>query len=215
VRFVSFNYDTLLESACRTALGIGLDSIDAYVERTDYRVYKPHGSVNWAHVVENEGSRNGASDQAIIGLGKDLRLIANDYRINGLLDTIHYELNKPSFPAIASPVESKADFEAPANHLTAMQEDLRSATKVLIVGWRATEQHFLKLWTKEPPFGQLRAIGIVAGRGETEAVQKNLGDVGIGTGKLGLSFPSKWYPFDGGFSYFLGTDGLLDQFLAE
>src|SRR5438132_2512385 len=45
VRFVTFNYDILLEHACGSALGLEFPSIISYASRI-YKVYKPHESVN-------------------------------------------------------------------------------------------------------------------------------------------------------------------------
>ena len=43
------------------------------------------------------------------------------------------------------PVETKSGFECPSDHLECLRVHLGRVTKILIVGWRATEKHFLDL----------------------------------------------------------------------
>jgi hypothetical protein len=49
------------------------------------------------------------------------------------------------FPALAIPVERKRTFECPDEHLVALRRDIPRLTKLVLIGWRATEQHFLDL----------------------------------------------------------------------
>jgi hypothetical protein len=51
----------------------------------------------------------------------------------------------PLFPAIAIPVQSKQQFECPKEHLDVLTEFIPRTTKLLMIGWRALEGHFLKL----------------------------------------------------------------------
>src|SRR5207244_6413216 len=78
-----------------------------------------------------------------IGRAAELRLtvryVFSGYRLYGALD------GKPAFPAIAIPVETKRSFECPAEMLEGLVELLPFVSKLLIIGWRATEAHFLSL----------------------------------------------------------------------
>jgi hypothetical protein len=56
--------------------------------------------------------------------------------------------NIPLFPAIAIPVEIKSSFECPSDHLDCLNAHLEKVTKILIVGWRAAEKHFLDLLSR-------------------------------------------------------------------
>jgi len=49
------------------------------------------------------------------------------------------------FPAIAIPVENKRDFECPKDQLDTLRSYIPSVTKILTIGWRATEQPFLDI----------------------------------------------------------------------
>lgn len=51
----------------------------------------------------------------------------------------------PMFPAIAIPVEKKRGFECPHHLLDELISLLPQVTKILVIGWRATEAHFLYL----------------------------------------------------------------------
>jgi hypothetical protein len=51
----------------------------------------------------------------------------------------------PLVPAIAIPVETKTEFECPESHLDCLREMVDSVTKLLIIGWRGAENHFLRL----------------------------------------------------------------------
>ncbi|MFZ0296797.1 MAG: hypothetical protein WAM13_00475 [Candidatus Sulfotelmatobacter sp.] len=49
------------------------------------------------------------------------------------------------FPAISIPVENKDEFSCPPEHITALAGLLPKVTKMITVGWRATEENFLKM----------------------------------------------------------------------
>ena len=99
----------------------------------------------------------------------------------------------PLFPAIAIPVETKSGFECPQDNLDCLRHLLPSTTKILIVGWRATEQHFLRILKETLPIdvpvfivaenkaaadevfdhivrAGIRISGVIAERGFTEVV---------------------------------------------
>jgi hypothetical protein len=58
-------------------------------------------------------------------------------------DAVGVVLGKPMFPAIAIPVEKKRTFECPPQMLEELAVLLPHITKILVIGWRATEEHFL------------------------------------------------------------------------
>jgi hypothetical protein len=55
---------------------------------------------------------------------------------------------RPYFPALAIPVEHKQRYECPQEHWRVMEEFLRQVTKLLIIGWRASESDFLDTLVK-------------------------------------------------------------------
>ena len=55
------------------------------------------------------------------------------------------DLNYSLFPAIAIPVEKKSIFECPQDTIDELRGVLRHVTKIIVIGWRASEAHFLDL----------------------------------------------------------------------
>src|SRR5947209_5958942 len=85
------------------------------------------------------------------------------------------------FPAIAIPVDQKNEFECPSPHLEALNDVLPQASKVLVVGWRGTEQHFLRI-LKDKLGAAPRPILVVAESIEAAMVtSRNLLSAGLNT----------------------------------
>jgi hypothetical protein len=49
------------------------------------------------------------------------------------------------FPALAIPVEGKDEFSCPTDHIERLRNLLPRATRVVTIGWRATEAGFLQM----------------------------------------------------------------------
>jgi hypothetical protein len=149
VCLVTFNYDTLLEYAL-DAFGIKFERMEDYTDSLAlFRVFKLHGSVNWGQIVENEIPANMNLQYSpsvlnyLIEHAAELR-ISNKFVLwnpvaTGVVD------GKPVFPAIAIPVEKKNQFACPQILVEQLVQVLRDVSKILVVGWRATEQNFLNL----------------------------------------------------------------------
>jgi hypothetical protein len=166
VCLVTFNYDTLLEDALG-ALGHGIDRMEAYIDApTLFRVFKLHGSVNWAQTVGNKVPVN-VNPQAWLSVLTYLIEHAAELRISDTFvmcdpRTMGVANGLPAFPAIAIPVEKKNQFACPQSFIDGLTEVLPKISKILVVGWRATENHFLELLKRNlPPRVQLY---IVAGQ---------------------------------------------------
>lgn len=149
VCLVTFNYDTLLETALGD-LGLPIQTMDDYtdVSRT-FQLFKLHGSVNWANEIEtslpanvNQGNPmsvlqyviNNAPVVKIAG-----RFVVCSASNMGVAD------GRPVFPAIAIPVERKQVFQCPGQMVDALTAQLPGVTKIIAIGWRAKEDHFLGL----------------------------------------------------------------------
>jgi hypothetical protein len=104
---------------------------------------------------------------------------------------------------LAIPVETKNDFECPAEHLAVLREFVPKVTKILIVGWRATEAHFLKLLVDNLKMDGVRIMAVSGGLHEAGLIRMNLQKVGIDCWFRGAQ---------GGFTKFIETrEG--DEFL--
>src|SRR5260370_13275746 len=122
--------------------------MSAYTQKhAFYKLFKLHGSVTWARQVEPEiVSKSINPDEA-------MRLLTQ--RVADLRITDRYIFNRDrslgivqgtlAFPAIAIPVETKRNFECPPSQLEELIALLPQTSKILAIGWRATEAHFLAL----------------------------------------------------------------------
>ncbi|MFZ3326821.1 MAG: hypothetical protein WA231_13425 [Methylocella sp.] len=147
VLLVTFNYDRMIETAL-SSVGLSISELQNYIQNDAFKLFKLHGSVHWAHEIENQvinvsGRNVWDVVHELINTAPNLN-ISSRFRIvdgypTGKVDDI------PLFPAIALPVETKLDFECPPDHLECLRAHLGKITKVLTVGWAAQERHFLTL----------------------------------------------------------------------
>jgi hypothetical protein len=149
VCFVTFNYDLIIDSALSHA-GLRLTDLSKYIS-SDFMLIKLHGSVNWGRVVATPLPEAILRDPRLMAL----ELIRQAGSINISQDYVMAGGNPPSsrdnrgiFPALAIPVESKLEFECPEDHVHALRSFIPDVTKILIIGWRATEQPFLDMLQK-------------------------------------------------------------------
>jgi hypothetical protein len=159
VRVVSFNYDTLIDSAFKDALSIDVeedDFLDAYTARKDFRLYKVHGSINWAQVVNNKTDYSGdylARAQRLIKLGRDLKPASDAIALaRGGDPTLVADARGQrhvSMPAMALPLTSKSDFVMPSKHVKQLRTDLQSVRRVIVIGWKAADERLLDVWREE------------------------------------------------------------------
>lgn len=215
VCLVTFNYDLLLDRA--------LLSFDYHPQTLDHRyfdahptlkLFKPHGSVDWARFVDVPPNTRLHVEQLIEQAGS-IKL-SNEYLVADASHpaTIH-SFGRPIVPAIAIPVQTKTEdtFEWPPRHRDYLEQLLPSVTKILIIGWQAKEAHFLKRLRGKLPTGGLTQITHlqVVGRDMAEAnnISKQFtADIDRNVKKF---HPG---PTQGGFSHFV-AQGLVDFFTSS
>lgn len=206
VCLVTFNYDTMLDAALPT-VGVQLRSIDEYIS-SKYKVIKVHGSVSWAREVESpvEHPEQVNDDQLVrilIEKAADLKL-TDRYHLANQRPTVRIDPLRVAIPAIAIPVQTKGEFECPADHIATLRECLKDVTKLLVVGWQANDMHFLKLLHD----GQqaMNAWVVAGGPENARGVIANL--------KRGLNRPGKLEAGAGGFTQFMFAEAetFLDKF---
>ncbi len=207
VCLVTFNYDTLLESALYT-FGHEIRDLPHYIAPTDFKVIKLHGSTNWAREVDTPievptPTWNQVSNR-IIELAPELK-VSSRYRLVG---TDEWPVGKAGsivlFPALAIPLETKRDFECPQEHLDALQACLPQVTELLVIGWRAADRPFLQLLRENVP-PHPRVMVVAGGQLGGEQVIQKLREVIVG-GDYAMS--------NGGFTEFVlrrEVEGLLRQ----
>ncbi|SRR6266704_698877 len=149
---VSFNYDTLLEEALLATVGVKIEKPSDYLG-SEYKVIKLHGSINWAHKVMlptidlNRGQSQVASEL----IERTSELMVNDsFEVipKHVIATYRGQPiamlgDKPAIPALSIPVANKSVYECPLDHRQAMLDCLPEVNKILVVGWRGTENRFL------------------------------------------------------------------------
>lgn len=177
---VTFNYDRMLEADLPT-VGVEIQELSDYIANDHYKVIKLHGSVNWAREV-NTPIQN-LNDLNTWQVGYELIERAGDLDISQryLIVTQHPigKLDESAvFPALAIPVERKRDYECPPAHLETLVACIPEVTKLLVIGWRATEYHFLKLLV-ENLRQELKVTVVSEGSNQAEEVVERLKANGI------------------------------------
>jgi hypothetical protein len=166
---ITFNYDLLLERACTIVYGHQFAGMDSYLSGPGFRLYKPHGSVDWAQPASWRGSVYSDPDAARRAICDDPDLTAEDeYVQRSATDRVIWRERQHGLvawlPAIAIPVERKPAVLLSADHRAALEADLSDAVAVLAVGWRAREDHFLQVLQHSLPGSPLPMVAVAESR---------------------------------------------------
>jgi len=209
VLLVTFNYDTLLEIGLKDALGFEALSIPDYIEEArPYKLIKVHGSTNWVRDVEGEIARAQGGNVWAVAAELIERVsevaISNRYRILRPGHPFGDDSRGLGFPAVAIPVENKQMFECPEEHLAALRAALPRTEKILIIGWRGSDRHFVKELRATLRAG-VRCL-VVAG---TRDAAKEIAD------RLGNELSCDLFLTDGGFSDLVTNIERVDDFLRQ
>lgn len=196
LRIVTFNYDRLIESAIRAVFGLTFGSFGDYIKHDAIRLWKLHGSVDWRHASARTFRIHDKDPlHQIVELADQLAVDPDAYMMDttGLFQEMqrldpHTIEARVLLPALALPFKKKA-FECPTGLVSQLDEDLASVDRVLAIGWRAGEAHFLeKLTAVQRNFPVLVVGNTDAGIAEAAA-------------NLGTHFRDI-YGYSGGFSAF-------------
>jgi hypothetical protein len=212
VTFVSFSYDLILERAMTAYWGFNPFDLSAYLSHPRAHLLKPHGSVGWHW---GFGSSLGMTAGSVLNDGNRAiqRALIED------VDTSHpigyggptgATSARDLVPALALPVDSKTEFIWPREQGEALDSLKATVTRLLTVGWRGLEPHFLPLL--RPLVKGYGKVLVVAGgdEGDDEAVhiQARLHEV------LEHVQAEGWRTFGQGFSEALAS-AELDWFFAD
>ena len=182
VVLVTFNYDRLIENAL-TSLKVSISDLPDYLTHDQIKLIKLHGSVNWAREVETEVAN--VAERNAWEVMHELVERAGELQVSDRFRIIdQHPIGKsangiPLVPAIGVPVETKTDFECPDSHLKCLRDMVSSVTKLLIIGWRGAENHFLK-FLQEAHLGDVPAQIIADNRENAEQVLQRLKEAGLG-----------------------------------
>ncbi len=204
VCLVTFNYDTMIEQALK-AHDRPLINLNDYISRDDYRLIKLHGSIDWVQQALTPGTGQPGTPtswERVAPIIKSKRHMLSDSYFKesrGLPDEGVF------LPALALPVETKSDFHCPKEHVQALGDMIPHVTRLLVIGWRASEKHFLELFASKASAG----IQIVTVSGSQKASTETLEALRA----AGIQ-PRDIHPLDDSFTSFI-LDKKLDMMLAR
>ena len=188
VCLVSFNYDLLLDRAVFSS-GNTQPLERHFDTQLMFKLFKPHGSVDWARFVAGrkgmryeEVTPYDAAQMQVPRLSPENIIeqvpdLSDQYvRANATDADQIYKFNSPIIPAIAIPVQTKTEdtFEWPDSHRAYFEQLLPQVTKILIIGWRGKEAHFLNLLGENLPHGGLTQITRLQVVGSDSAEVENI-----------------------------------------
>jgi hypothetical protein len=148
--FVNFNYDLLLE---KTLGKSNATNVDEYIEGT-LPIIKIHGACNWYYKRKMALFDEKPSYDVYVNapdpifrpedFSSSQLIILNDRNPKNILSTMYGHRQGYGFhPALALPIVEKANFVCPDGHVDLLKAELNKIDRILIVGWRATD-NFLK-----------------------------------------------------------------------
>lgn len=211
VCLITFNYDCLIERALADAIPFSISCPGEYVSRPNYKLFKLHGSVNWGHeVMEAPGGlfkgRNDPEMNEMIRAADKIKY-TNDFEIVDQIPAFNQGA-KRLFPAITVPAERKTKFSCPDKHIDVIKAILPNVTKLLIIGWRGAEKHFLDM--AGPILNQSKAalkIGIVS------ASRNSCSETEVAVARA-ITVDREWKYFEGGFTKFIASRA-AESFIAD
>jgi hypothetical protein len=203
VCIVTFNYDRMIEQAMTQVLGHASESFSQYISDDHYKLIKLHGSIDWGREVEgitphtaSEFVRRAAS----LKLSEEYRKVIQPPAV--------LEGNMAGFPALAIPVERKSSFVCPPEHLEALGNLISRVTKIIAIGWRASEQHFLEMLRK-PLTGLCGDVDLMVVSGDQKGMIETTNNLAISPS----STPRKRALREDGFTGLIKNIGHLEAFL--
>jgi hypothetical protein len=201
ILLTTFNYDTLIERALQHELGYKFDRIDDYAASSRrFPLFKLHGSTDWSRYVQ---STRGPYPEMIQNAE---RLVPTEIILKEDEALGNPDIGWGFIPAIAIPVQTKQDFECPAEHLRQFAAYLPKVKKILMIGWRGLEEHFIKILNQH--LNRVESMLVVSKDD---------------TGEIAERFPlrlasraveiMKVETFDKGFSEFIDSPAVIRDFL--
>ncbi len=144
VMLVTFNYDTLVERALETFNGAPMIRTQEEYRSGRFSLFKLHGSTNWARSVSGVDSN---ADHELMARGYIEG--ASRLSLEGAFEFYSAEADPfaasiGGFPALAVPLAEKTEFECPPAHLAKLEAALPAVSRVVIVGWRGADRHFVE-----------------------------------------------------------------------
>ncbi len=204
--YVTFNYDILLEHACRQ-VELYVTDLESYTSHPRAKLFKPHGSINWAHHVEFDMVPGVSERDYVIRNASSIKVPpAIEVRTNWRAGVRGQEW----IPALAVPVETKGEFECPPEHMETLRALLPTVDRVLVIGWRATEQNFIDLLKGESPKALRRILIACKSKHDSRHVWQQL-ERAFKVDQFDLGFKELWDQGQSNFENSLSFSDLVKQ----
>lgn len=197
VILITFNYDRLLDQALHH-FGVLIKDINDYISDEKIKLFKLHGSINWGRKIEapllqDIGVRSLSEIAHEIIDKSPVLTISNNYVFEDGQSPFTKSNGFPVYPALAIPIINKQSFECPSEHLEQLSRVIGKAEKMLVVGWRGAEKHFLDL-IKSSVAGEIEVEAVCGNKDYSTEPLTNIQNHGINiSGK----------PYDGGFTEYM------------
>jgi len=210
VAIVTFNYDTIMEEALSSYLNYRFNDLAHYIEGHDYKLFKLHGSVNWGHLTRVQMSHLESMsmdklEQRIIEWtgSTGVQIYPDRFRMQSEALSL-MQGGYALLPALAIPVKRKDSFSCPKEHLTELEKVIPNVDRILSIGWRGQEQHFLNYLSKVSETVRV----LVVAKNSTEAKQ-----TALSMKKGGVR--GNYIEHRAGFSNLIINHETLDEFLYD
>ena len=210
VMFVNLNYDLFLEDALTNYDSHEFSALSSYVPTSKkWRYVKPHGSVNWARILENcpadgTGRFLPSRLQEMPIFSSELKLVmwnrhSHDFYIPG---------GGPAgylYPQLVVPTDKPKSFVCPKDHIDQAQAFIQSCQHFLIIGFSGRDDDVIGLMKEVPSHSRL----VIISKGDARSISTRVstGIIHCKNKKLLLS------SHDIGFSRFV-ADRAFDTFLG-
>jgi hypothetical protein len=211
VIFVNLNYDLFLEDALTNYDHHKFDALSSYIPQSKkWRYAKPHGSVNWARILENcPGDGAGrffpSRLQEMPVFSSELRLVrwnrhSHDFYIPGG--------GPPGYlyPQVVVPTDWLKRFVCPKDHVDHVKAFIQNCQHFLLVGFSGRDEDVVELFREMPRHSRLAIVS----KGDARKIHTRMSArvASLKSKKITSSF------HDMGFSKFVGHKA-FDQFLQE
>lgn len=214
VLYVTFNYDTMLEADLAARYGSQFTDMASY-RTSEFILFKLHGSVDWGRLVPvpREVSQFPAVDGP--GVRRYLFEHAGSFTPGGFVQVGTDQWAFEEFgviPAMAIPVQAKQVFECPDDQVQDLSRVIATTRgKVITIGWRGLENHFLEMWKPYNDFFDLLVVSGSKTSGDETLMNLQAGGM---VDAVGVGTKYRRDVFDGGFGDLIGS-GDLRAFLES
>jgi hypothetical protein len=176
VLFVSLNYDLLLDSALERYGGEEFEDIDSYISvARKWSFVKPHGSANWARILENCPKYGDGRFRAPSDLKQTLLFFDGIKVIRWNRHSHDFYVPRKSedgylYPEVAVPVEREKVFVCPPSHTALADEFIQRCGNFLLIGFSARDADLLRLLNGMPA----RSHVTIVGRGDSSEIFRRI-----------------------------------------